>query len=283
MLSRPEPFFLDGRAGRLFCVLYPGDGDGDGDGAAGARRGVLVVPPFAEEMNKCRRMVALAARAMQARGADVLLLDPTGTGDSEGDFADARIDTWTDDLRRGAAYLRDRGSRSLDVLAVRGGALLVGPGLLPSQMAAGRIGLWQAVASGRQVAAQFLRLRVAEAVTGGSQGDRAGNQREALRANGTIEVAGYRVSEDLIGALERLDLTGIAGGGWTRVHWFEVAAPGAATLPPASLRAIEGLRLSAVSVEDEIIAGDPFWATPEIAVVDELVARTAIALCAELE
>lgn len=276
MLSRPEPFFLDGRAGRLFCILFPGGGPGD------ARRGVLVVPPFAEEMNKCRRMMALAARALQARGADVLMLDPTGTGDSEGDFADARIDIWTDDLRRGAACLRDRGNRSLDVLAVRGGALLVGPGLLPGQMAAGRLALWQAVASGRQVAAQFLRLRVAEAVTGGSKGAPAVNQREALRAQGTIEVAGYTVSEDLIVALEGLDLSGIAGGGWTAVHWFEIAAPGVATLPPASVRAIEGLRGSDVSVDAEIIAGDPFWATPEIAVVDELVARTAAALGTDL-
>ena len=277
MLSRPEPFFLDGRAGRLFCVLYPGCG------AGGARRGVLVVPPFAEEMNKCRRMVALAARALQARGADVLMLDPTGTGDSEGDFADARIDIWTDDLRRGATCLRDRGSRSLDVLAVRGGALLVGPGLLPGEMTAGRLALWQAVASGRQVAAQFLRLRVAEAVTGGFQGDQAGNQREALRANGAIEVAGYRVSEELIAALESLDLAGIARGGWTPVQWFEVAAPGATTLSPASLRAIAGLRGSDVSVDAEIIAGDPFWATPEIAVVDELVTRTAATLTAVVE
>jgi alpha/beta superfamily hydrolase len=78
--SEPTPFFLDGPAGNLFCLHFPRSTPG------GARRCALVLPPFAEELNKSRRMGALAARALQRAGHDVLLIDLYGTGDSAGDF-----------------------------------------------------------------------------------------------------------------------------------------------------------------------------------------------------
>ena len=46
--------------------------------------GVLIVAPMGEEMNKCRRMMALAARALQAAGLGALYIDCYGTGDSAG-------------------------------------------------------------------------------------------------------------------------------------------------------------------------------------------------------
>ena len=116
-MTGPDPYVLAGTAGSLFALHFA---------AAGAsRRAVLVLPPFAEELNKSRRMLALAARALQGAGIDVLLIDLYGTGDSGGDFGDATLAIWRDDLRRGAAWLAERGVARLDVLAVRGGALLL--------------------------------------------------------------------------------------------------------------------------------------------------------------
>ncbi len=57
-----------------------------------------MLPPFAEEMNKCRRMMALTAYALQAAGLDVLFVDLFGTGDSGGDFADGSLEVWRSDL-----------------------------------------------------------------------------------------------------------------------------------------------------------------------------------------
>jgi hypothetical protein len=86
------------------------------------------------------------------------------------------------------------------------------------------------------------------------------------------------VSEDLIAAIEGLDLAGIAAGRWNPVHWFEVAATGTTTLPPAAQRSVEGLRGRGIAVDARLVAGEPFWATPEIAVVDDLVTLTAAVL-----
>ena len=47
---------------------------------------VLVVPPFAEEMNKCRRMVTELAIRLAEQGIATLQPDFYGTGDSAGDF-----------------------------------------------------------------------------------------------------------------------------------------------------------------------------------------------------
>lgn len=61
-------------------------------------------------------MDALARGARAAkRGDRVLLIDLYGTGDSGGDFGDATLPIWREDLRRGAAWLTERGVVRLDV------------------------------------------------------------------------------------------------------------------------------------------------------------------------
>ena len=59
---------------------------------------VLVVPPFAEEMNKCRRIVTEVALGLADRGVATLVPDLHGTGDSAGDFAEADWATWCGNL-----------------------------------------------------------------------------------------------------------------------------------------------------------------------------------------
>ena len=55
--------FIDGAKGPIFVLAR--------EPAAGVRGCVLVVPPFAEEMNKCRRMVTeVASSACRPRNCD---------------------------------------------------------------------------------------------------------------------------------------------------------------------------------------------------------------------
>jgi exosortase A-associated hydrolase 2 len=267
-MSRIEALFLAGRPERLFCVAYPAE-------RGPARRSVLVLPPFGEEMNKCRRMVALGARALQARGCDVLVPDLSCTGDSEGEFGDARLETWSGDLKRGAEWLQERSEGPLDLLAVRGGALLVSAEILPADMQAGRLVLWQPVTNGRQLVTQFLRLRAAETLVGSTQAPEQFDARAILRSVGHLEVAGYEVSEALIAGLEVRDLPAISRAGWREVLWCDVAASGTPALSPASQRSVATLRANEIQVDAELFEGEPFWGTPEIAVVRSMIERTA--------
>ncbi len=58
----------------------------------------LVVPPFAEEMNKSRKLVTDFVRHERSKGRGVLCVDLYGTGDSDGEFAAARVARWIEDL-----------------------------------------------------------------------------------------------------------------------------------------------------------------------------------------
>ena len=81
MAAHPEPFFLRvdaGALGQRFALYHAP--------RLGIRGLVVHVHPFAEEMNKSRRMAALQARALAAEGFAVLQLDLLGCGDSAGDL-----------------------------------------------------------------------------------------------------------------------------------------------------------------------------------------------------
>ena len=96
MPAQPEAFFLSvdgGRLGQRFCLFHPAQG--------GVPKGcVLNIHPFAEEMNKSRRMAALQARALAKAGYAVLQIDLFGCGDSSGDFGDASWQDWVGDVVR---------------------------------------------------------------------------------------------------------------------------------------------------------------------------------------
>lgn len=271
------PFQLPGSIGPLLCVHWR-------PGAKPADDALLILPAFAEEMNKCRRMVALLAEAAQHRGVETLSVDLTGTGDSAGDFRDATLERWQADLRTVVAWMAERGPRTLHVCAVRAGALLVNHLELPSALLPGRVVLWQPIASGKQLVTQFLRLRQAEAVLSGGAED-ARDPRAMLEQDGFVEVAGYDLTATLASSLEPLALHPMRHDRWGGVLWAEIVGPvqDGASSPqptPAGARAVAALRAErGPAVALEAIVGEPFWATPEIAVVTPLIERTVEFVC----
>ena len=94
-----EAFFFARDEHSLFCLLFSPP---PGLPRAGA---IVHVPAFAEEMNKSRRAVANAARAMAERGWQVLVFDLHGTGDSSDDFDDATWSGWLEDVRAAVSWL----------------------------------------------------------------------------------------------------------------------------------------------------------------------------------
>jgi exosortase A-associated hydrolase 2 len=94
MLPTFKPSFQtvnDGPHGQRFCIHHPP--------ALATPLGLVVhVHPFAEEMNKSRRMAAQQARALAAAGFAVLQIDLLGCGDSAGDSSDATWAAWLADV-----------------------------------------------------------------------------------------------------------------------------------------------------------------------------------------
>jgi exosortase A-associated hydrolase 2 len=101
---RTEAFFLplgSATGEQRFCLFYPTLGD--------KLHGLMLfIHPFAEEMNKSRRMAAIQARAFAQAGYAVLQIDLKGCGDSSGDFGDATWQHWVNDVLLGIRWLRER-------------------------------------------------------------------------------------------------------------------------------------------------------------------------------
>ena len=105
--------FIQGVAGKLFCIRsIPAP-------AKAKNHSILLVPPFAEEMNCCRRFFAMVRRSLCHKGFTVVQPDLYGTGDSEGEFSEATWSIWLDDLSQLIADHCREDREKLSVLAVR--------------------------------------------------------------------------------------------------------------------------------------------------------------------
>jgi len=266
-----EAFFLDGQDGGRFCLYHP---------PAGSPRGaVLYVHPFAEEMNKSRRMAALQARAMAGAGFAVLQIDLFGCGDSAGDFVDARWSVWKDDLARAQRWLQQRAPGPLHLWGLRLGALLACDYAQAPQAPLASLMLWQPVQSGKQFFTQFLRLKVANAMLGeGKDGaTTTGALRAQLTAGASLEVAGYELAPQLAAELDAVDLAAMSPPS-IPVSWFEVVPAAERPLPPVAARQLDVWRQTGVSVHSVVVAGMAFWATQEISECPALLEATDKAL-----
>ncbi len=268
------PLYFDGGTGRCYATLFSLRDPRATPAGEGGPTACLFVPPFGEEMNKSRRSVALLGEALAAQGRWTLVPDLGGTGDSGGDFVDARWELWCADLQAAASLLRDLGAQSVSIVALRFGALLAVAVLQSLALPVDRLVLWQPVISGSQYLTQFLRLRVAAGLTEGG-GATVRKIRDELERAGSVEVGGYELSLPLARAMEdaRLDLPPSPTP--LPIHWLDVASDPERPLPGPAQSLIDSWRSAGLPVAVERVRGDAFWATQEITEASELVAATA--------
>lgn len=255
-----EAFFLPmdhGRRGQRFCVFHPPVG--------ALVRGLIVhVHPFAEEMNKSRRMTALAARTLAEAGYGVLRIDLLGCGDSSGEFGDATWHDWVADVLEACRWAQRRLPAPLWLWGLRAGCLLA---VEAAQALDGpcHFLFWQPPASGKLLAQQFLRLKVAgDMLDGKSKGVMEG-LRQSLAQGRAVDVAGYALAPGLVDGFEAAGMQPPSGAGrGGRVEWIEVSSRADASLSPASERALAAWRSAGSQVRAHLANGPAFWQTTEI-------------------
>lgn len=256
--------FIGEAGSRLFVLLRSPPGPGG--------ECTLVVPPFAEEMNKCRRIVSDLARRECDKGRGVVCVDLSGTGDSDGEFGTARVDRWIGDLSAAAAWSTALGWRVTAVLGIRLGAILAARWMRQHSAPLARAVFWQPVANGARHMDQFLRLRVMASRMEDDRGETVADLRGRLQAGETVEVAGYELSGKLFADIEALDLVADSAPGFPPIRWFDVVADEALPVVPATRRVLEQLRVHGGEVHHLQVPGEPFWASTEIVTNSVLVA-----------
>jgi exosortase A-associated hydrolase 2 len=247
-----------------------------------ARRGaMLYAHPFAEEMNKSRRMAALAARELAADGWCVLQPDLAGCGESSGSLEDARVDTWLHDLEQAALALRaQQPGGPLWLWGLRAGALW--SCALASRLAhEAHLLLWQPAIQGKALLQQFLRLKAASQLAEGHAKPVMDALRADLAAGRPVDIAGYRLGAALAAGLEAATLgpPRLEPGQTRRMVWIEVAAAGAElSASPATRAAWPKWQQAGWQVDGLAVAGPAFWQTTEIEDAPALVQATVSAL-----
>ena len=264
-----DAFYLDGSKGPLFLVYHPAVR------ARYPRLGLVYVPPFAEEMNRTRRMAALQARRLAQLGVDVLLLDPFGTGDSAGEFGDARWEVWRDDVGTAIAWLSSRADAKVGLWGVRLGALLASDVAATQPERIARLILWQPVLAGDRYLTQFLRLRVAATMDAGADRESTKELRARLTTGIPLEIAGYELAPALADSISSLQLqTCLETLGAVPTTWLEVTAQDQTALALPSQQIVNALRERGHQLVAAAVRGEPFWAAQEITLAPNLLQAT---------
>lgn len=248
------PFFLETPRGPLFCLhRRPAD-------AAALRGSVLFIPAFNEEMNRCRSMLTLQAESLAAQGIGSLVIDLHGTGDSAGEYVDARWSHWLDDIRIACDWLETQPGGCTALLGIRLGAMLAAAAAPTAPQRTQRLVLWQPVVDGKQHFTQFLRVKMA------AQMDRpdlpketTSTMRAQLAAGTPVEIGGYEIHPEFAAALDEARLARLLPRPGSQVLWLEQPAPGATELSPPSLAAQQAWRDAGAACEWQGFEGPSFW------------------------
>lgn len=277
-----EAFFQPAAGAEGSCRLYlhhPPQGV--------VRGALLYVHPFAEEMNKSRRMAAMAARALAGQGFGVLQIDLLGCGDSSGEFADATWEAWTTDVVAAFAWLTHRYPQTpLWLWGLRAGALLCTAAAAKLPPSCHNFLFWQPALSGRLMLSQFLRLRAAAALGDGGGKAILDEVRADLASGRHVDIAGYSLGSALASGLDAAALEPPPQGrpdmpvGARQVLWLEIADSNEGTLPPAAAGKVDKWVRTGFDVRTFTTTGPRFWQTVEIEDAPALIDATIAALAA---
>ena len=271
---RVEAFFFDADPGTRFSLYHAPDPNRPERGA------ILYVHPFAEELNRTRRMALLQARRFAALGYAVFQIDLFGCGDSCGDFSAARWDVWRRDLGVALGWLRQRSAGPVQLWGLRLGGLLA-LDFACSAPVDGII-LWQPFMHGRTCINQFLRQQLTE--PGGDPPPGSPRSTAAMRAylaeHGGIEVAGYALTPELAHAIDACDAAVLEVPACP-IHWFASGAPAPSRLAASAARLTRRWGERGATVHFHAVDGVPFWNPINDAECPALLAATSAVFGAE--
>ena len=263
-----DAFFLPVGSGQRFAIFHPAQG--------GTTRGLVAyVHPFAEEMNKSRRMAALQAKTLAAQGYAVLQLDLLGCGDSSGDFGDASWQAWVDDVVLACQWLRRQGDAPLWLWGLRAGCLLAAQAATQMDERCNFL-FWAPTPAGKPLLQQFLRLKAAGDLASGNAKAVMDGLRAQLAAGTPVDIAGYRLSAALASGLEQAALAAPAAAG--RLEWLDLSTQADASLSPATAKPLQAWQAAGFAVRSRVVMGPAFWQTSEIEEAPALLTATLAAL-----
>lgn len=257
--------FIDMTCGQNFLCVAPSDV---------IKHAVIILPPFAEEMNKSRHIFKQLLTLLSQQQFYGFMLDHYGTGDSEADLDQATISLWRDDLQLLLQHLVHWQFASVSFIALRFGSLqlfdLLNHITLPLPIK--QLVLWQPMFDSGRFWQQFCRIKIAEAMANGDKINQTQIQQQ-LTAGQIVEIAGYpinlafyqsiqQINPDIPTALTKLPLS-----------WFELSKLDTIAIPVQKMR--DNL-VEKCQLHFQQIKAEAFWQTTELATAEQLIHLTLL-------
>jgi pimeloyl-ACP methyl ester carboxylesterase len=163
-----------------------------------ARAKVVFVPPFGDEANLSRRTMRRIAELLAPEGVDCSLLEFSGTGDSEGDLADASLAQWAAELHD---FLSQPACIPTLIVAGRAGACIALEALRCTGASVDAILLWAPILDGNAILKPYLRM-LSLGPKGGAES--LAETRREWGAGRSVRIAGMDFGAVLVSDLQRI-------------------------------------------------------------------------------
>jgi pimeloyl-ACP methyl ester carboxylesterase len=233
-----------GRA-RSLCIAVHGDCASEpiagGKQAIGER--IVLCPPLAEEHGYARSALHRLAARLGAAGHRTLIYDPSGHGDSEGEFVDLVVDDLLIDLAACASHPA-LGEAATVIIGFRFGAAVSARAIDTARVRPKRLILIDPILDGALYARELLRKNVATQIASFGRTRRSVEELRTVLARGeTIDVDGHPITPALYqGLLESDGVAALATESARRVPVDVVMIRPRLPKPPADVIALTRLR-----------------------------------------
>lgn len=235
---------------------------------------IVFIPPFGEEMNRCRSLVATQARNFAAAGYACTLIDFYGTGDSQGQLSDCSLRIWRDNIRLTIDTLLREVNAPVILWGLRLGGLIALDYACTLSSPVQDIILWQPVNNAKVYVTQVLRQRVASLMVRDLPAETTKEIRQRLEDGEEVEVAGYTLGRSLIRDIEGIDVAAMSVLCAGSIYWLEHVIEAGKEIGVASRNAVEQLVRLGNKVEVSTFSDPPIWLIHERDFAPQLLAIT---------
>jgi exosortase A-associated hydrolase 2 len=235
---------------------------------------IVFIPPFGEEMNRCRSLVATQSRAFARAGYSCTLLDFYGTGDSQGQLCDSSLHIWQENIQLTIDTLQQEVAAPLILWGLRSGGLIALNFASNTSSSVQDIILWQPVSSGALYITQMLRQRVASLMVRDLPPETTKEIRQRLEHGELVEIAGYTVGGELVRGIEAIDISGMTSLCTGNIYWLEHVIEAGKAIGRGSRRGVDQLIEAGNHVAVTTFCDPPIWLIHERDFAPELLAAT---------
>lgn len=243
--------FYSGHKGQLFRLIRT---------PASVNGHLLFVAPLFEQANNTRHMVTKAAIASYDSGYQSIVFDHYGTGDSQGQLADASLSVWQQDIIKQIGELRQISDKPITLSLSLSAALLLTDDMLAM---VDSVQLWQPELNGKRFVQQFKRLALAKDL------QKAKPNSTDTCTSSLMTIAGYTMTHSLLDELAK-QVLGHISQCQADVEWLEWLAANTELTQGRQKQYYALQQACAKQIQLTTLSDEKFWLATELLVSQQL-------------